>query len=215
MYDPKEDALFRAKRREKMLETAFRLFSEKKIDAVSMSEIAQETGFGRKTLNRYFDSKPGLVVAVAVWSWEKFRKGNKERRIAAGFDKMTAAEMFEFYLDSFLLLYRNRRDLLRFNQFFNVYVQSENIDPETLEPYREMIDKLQDHFHSIYMRAKRDGTMRTDLPEEKIFSTTLHLMLAAVTRYAVGLLYIPEDGFDAVSELETLKEVLLWKYSTA
>ena len=65
------------------------------------------------------------------------------------------------------------------------------------------------------MRAKQDGTMRTDLPEEEVFSTTLHLMLAVVTRYAVGLVYIPEVGFDAVSELETLKEALLWKYSTA
>ena len=39
-------------------------------------------------------------------------------------------------------------------------------------------------------------------------------MLAAVTRYAIGLVYIPEDGFDAKKELEKLKEALLLRYKT-
>ena len=42
-----------------------------------------------------------------------------------------------------------------------------------------------------------------------MFSKTLHLMLAAVTRYAVGLAYIPESGFDAEKELIFQKDVIL------
>ena len=64
----------------------------------------------------------------------------------------------------------------------------------------------------MYLKAVKDETLRTDEPEEKIFSKTLHLMLAAVTRYAVGLAYIPESGFDAMEELETMKEMLLERY---
>ena len=37
-------------------------------------------------------------------------------------------------------------------------------------------------------------------------------MLAAATRYAIGLVYIPEEGFDAEKELEKLKEALLMRY---
>ena len=51
-----------------------------------------------------------------------------------------------------------------------------------------------------------------DVSEEKMFSTTLHLMLAAVTRYAVGLVYVPENGFEPEKELLVLKEALLQKY---
>jgi hypothetical protein len=47
-----------------------------------------------------------------------------------------------------------------------------------------------------------------------MFSTTLHLMLAAVTRYAVGLVYIPASGLDAEKELEKLKEAMLLRYKT-
>ena len=66
----------------------------------------------------------------------------------------------------------------------------------------------------VYERAEQDHTIRTDEPEEEMFSTTLHLMLAAVTRYAVGLVYIPESGFDAEKELEKLKEAMLLRYKT-
>ena len=66
----------------------------------------------------------------------------------------------------------------------------------------------------VYKRAERDHTIRTDEPEDEMFSTTLHLMLAAVTRYAIGLVYIPESGFDAEKELEKLKEAMMLRYKT-
>ena len=66
----------------------------------------------------------------------------------------------------------------------------------------------------VYERAEQDHTIRTDESEEEMFSTTLHLMLAAVTRYAVGLVYIPENGLDAEKELEKLKEAMLLRYKT-
>ena len=54
----------------------------------------------------------------------------------------------------------------------------------------------------MYTRAEQDHTIRIDETEEEMFSTTLHLMFAAVTRYAVGLVYIPKSGFDAEKELD-------------
>ena len=41
MYDSNTDPDFKAVRREKILSTAFRLFTERKIDDVSMEEIAR------------------------------------------------------------------------------------------------------------------------------------------------------------------------------
>ena len=46
------------------------------------------------------------------------------------------------YLDSFLELYWGYTDLLKFNQFFNVYGQSEHVDRKTLGPYQELIMRL-------------------------------------------------------------------------
>ena len=125
---------------------------------------------------------------------------------------MTAAEMLEFYLDGFLILYREKKDLLRFNQMFNMYVDGAGIEKNALETYYGMIDNFGEYFRLIYERAKTDKTVRTDIPETEMFSTTRHLMLAAVTRYAVGLVYKPETGPDDIKELETLKAMMLAMY---
>ncbi len=212
MSDPKADSAVKTVRREKMLETAWSIFSEKSIDSVTMEEIAEKANCGRKTLYRYFDTKPDLVVSVLAWKLEKFREENRERRPAADFKGMTAAEIYEFYLDSFLELYRNHKDILRFNQFFNVYVRSEKIGEKTLQPYKQLIENIKKQFHEMYLKAELDKTLSTDVPEQKMFSTTIHLMLAAVTRYAVGLIYIPESGFDAMEELAFQKELILKEY---
>ena len=212
MRDKAKDAAQMAIKRNDFLAKSYELFTKKNIESVSMIEVAEKCGYGTTTLYRYFPSKPILVVAVATWIWDKTIKENQERRSIRDFSGMTAVEIFEFYLESFILLYRNKRDLLRFNQFFNIYIQSEGIDQEVLKPYRDIIEGLKVGFHVMYMKAEQDHTIRTDETEEEMFSTTLHLMLAAVTRYAVGLVYIPENGFDAEEELEKQKEMLLERY---
>ena len=152
------------------------------------------------------------MVEVATRKWEQFQEEYKESMPQADNGEMAAAERFAFYLESFLELYRKHSDLLRFNQFFNVYVRDEHVDAGTLQPYRDMIANLRERFHAMYLKAAQDKTLRTDVPEEEMFSTSLHLMLAAVTRYAVGLVYIPENVFDAEKELKALKEMLLDRY---
>ena len=47
-----------------------------------------------------------------------------------------------------------------------------------------------------------------DVPEEESFSSSLHLMLAVVTRYAVRLVYTHDKGFDPEKEPELLKEMI-------
>lgn len=200
-------------RRKELLEKGYELFSTKSIEAISMRDVADAVGCGSTSVYRYYGSKPDFVVAVATWKWEQFQKENQKRMPRANFEGMTAAEIFEFYLDSFLVMYRDYRDLIRFNQFFNVYVQSEHIDTGTLSPYRDMIGRLRERFHDMYLKAEQDKTIRTDEPEEEMFSKILHLMLAVVTRYAVGLVYIPESGFDVEKELMSQRNMLYKEYA--
>ncbi len=201
-------------RRDELLEKGYELFSTKGIEAVGLRDVTKAVGCGSTSAYRYYGSKPEFVVAVATWKWEQFQEENRKQRPRADFEGMTAAEIFEFYLDSFMFLYLNNKDLLRFNQFFNVYVLSEHIDAQTLKPYQEMIGRLKERFHVMYLKAQQDKTLRTDEPEDRMFSRSLHLMLAAVTRYAVGLVYVPSDGFDVMEELRYLKELILEDYKT-
>ena len=201
-------------RQNELLEKGYEIFSAKSIEAISMRDVASAVGCGSASIYRYFGSKPEFVVAVATWIWERTIQANRERRPSRDFEGMTAYEILDFFLESFIELYRDKKDLFRFNQFFNIYMQSETIDPEVMKPYRDIIEGLKTDFYMMYTRAEQDHTVRTDETEEEMFSTILHLMLAAVTRYAIGLVYIPEGGFDAEKELRTQKNAILKEYSS-
>ncbi len=196
--------------RQHILETAFRVFSEKTIERVKMTDVAEAGGVGVATVYRYFPTKLLLVLAVSTWTWEQYLKEHRKKR---DIREMTAAEGYEYFLDSFLELYREKKEMLRFNQFFNVYVENEkDVPAESMQPYYAVIGILFERFEVVYRKAQQDHTLRTDLTAGEIFSPSLHLMLAAVTRYAVGLVY--EEAGDPEKELVLLKEMLLREFTT-
>ena len=205
---PELDAKMKEATRQRILETAIKLFAEKTIDAVNMVDIAKEAKVSQGTVYRLFDKKPDLVLSVGAWVWEQYRK---ENTITADKSGMTAAEVFAYYLEAFINLYRKHRDALCFNQYFNAYVKREGVPPDRMKPYMDVIDLLKESFHQNYLLGQRDGTLRTDVPEAEMFSATLHLMLATVTRYAVGLVY--DIGIDPEKELELLKQMLMREYT--
>ncbi len=207
-----KDEVEMAARREAMLAEGFRLFSEKGIDTVSMQEVANACGVGIATLYRYYSTKLALVLAIGARQWEDYAEKAARMRTESGAEGMNAAEEFSFYLDFYVDLYRNHKPLLCFNQEFNNYVRNEGATREQLAPYIEAISSLGQFFHELYEKGKADGTIRTDLPEEKMFAATSHIMLAVAVRYAQGLVYSAENEEDRTEEFELLKRMILREF---
>lgn len=203
-----KDAIEMAAKNQRILENGFRIFAEKTIEKVTMLEVAKTADIGIASLYRYYSTKPKLVMAISMWAWDCYAKEDERKEAAK--PNRTAAEIFDAYLEAFLDLYRNHKDLLRFNQFFNIYLQSEAIPEVERQAYTDMIRGLEQRFGIIYRKALQDGTLRTDLPERKMFAATLHLMLAVTTRYAVGLVY--GDEADAEEELQLQKDMLMQRF---
>lgn len=212
MKDVRTEAPWRAEKRRRILEAGFRLFSQRGIEPVTMPEVAQEGGVARATLYRYYATKLDLVIAIGAWKWEEYIEARTALLTTEDIEQLSASEHLRFYLDAFLDLYRNHSDILRFNYSFNSFLRTEQGRPEQRQPYMRMVDALSAQFHAMYVRGLRDGTLNTDIPETAMFSSSFHIMLAAVTRYAVGLVYVPEQGADPESELIMLEELLLAKY---
>ena len=202
-----------AGRRERILKEGFRLFSERNIDKVPMNDVADAAGVGIATLYRYYLTKSELVLGISTDIWSKYVNEDYKKLENDIKADMTAAQVYEYMLDAFIDLYRNHKDILRFNQFFNVYVQNENIAEDQMKSYLDMIDMLKNRFHEIYEKGLTDRTLNTEYSEQSIFSSTMHIMLAAVTRYAVGLVYVMEDAPEPESELVLLKEMMMDKFT--
>ena len=215
MREYTEERKWKAEKRYHIMDTAFRLFSERGIDPVTMPEIAEKCGLGRATVYRYFETKPELVMAIGTRKWEEYIDAHNHYLPAETLAAMTGSERLRFFMDSFIDLYRNHRDILRFNYFFNNYVVYGAGASADRQSFMNMLKGLAEIFYSICERGKEDGTLRDDISEENEFASLFHIMLAAVTRYASGLVYVPETEYDLEHELVMLEEMLLARFITA
>ena len=109
-------------RREKIIDVAFRLFVNKKIESVTMGEIAKEAGIGRATLFRYFPGKLELVIAVNTKEWKEYFDELDQKRPMSSVGDIPAIGRLIFTLDSFIEMYQTHKALLRYNDNFNHYV---------------------------------------------------------------------------------------------
>ena len=110
-----------------------------------------------------------------------------------------------------MLIVAPHKDILRFNYEFNAFVRGAEWTDEQRLPYLQMVNKVGEQFHELYECGKRDGTLNTEIPEQTMFSSAFHIMLAAVTRYAVGLAVVNESAPE--SELVMLGELLLSRFT--
>ena len=213
MRNLEKDAREMAERRERMLSEGFRIFSQKSIEVVTMQEIAKASGLGVATVYRYFRTKAALVIAIGAKIWKEYAVEVEKMYQARGGDAMNAAEELAFFLDSFIDLYQNHKDVLRFIRSFETYIRYENVPEEDVRVYNEVVDGFARKFHAVYEKAERDGTLRLELPEKKFFYTIMYIMLSASEKFAEGLVYPSEYEEDMTEELELLKDMILQKYS--
>ena len=213
MRNLEKDAREMAERRERMLSEGFRIFSQKSIEVVTMQEIAKASGLGVATVYRYFRTKAALVIAIGAKIWKDYAVEVEKMYQARGGDAMNAAEELAFFLDSFIDLYQNHKDVLRFIRSFETYIRYETVPEEDVRVYNEVVDGFARKFHAVYEKAERDGTLRLELPEKKFFYTIMYIMLSASEKFAEGLVYPSEYEEDMTEELALLKDMILQKYS--
>jgi len=190
----------------KIPEVAFEMFAEKGIDAVSMQNIADEVKLGFTTMYRYYGKKSALVIEIAAKKWNEYAAVVEARYAQLNGSAFTAKEELEFYLDSYIDLYKNHKALLKFNRNFDIYVLEEKPPVEEMQIYYEAVNFFKRKFHFAFGKAEKDGTIRTDIPEEKVFFGIMYSMLAAAAKYACGIIYPADGTLDHTMELEIQKE---------
>ena len=200
-----------SERNRKILETAFRIFVERKIEPVSMGEIAEAAGIGRASLFRYYSNKLELVIAVCAKEWKEYMDELDRTRPISSVGEIPAIGRLIFTLDSYIDMYQNHKALLQYNDNFNYYVSHMGVskDNESLTEFHKALYSVNTRLHMMYEKAKADHTFRTDLPEEEFMRVTVHTMMAACEYYAEGFIWGSEENRDYTPELLILKEMIL------
>ena len=154
-----------------------------------------------------------MVIEIGTVKWQEYGILVEEAYRQRGGDQMNAAEELEFFLDCFIDLYRNHKDLLRFNRNFDTYVKHAGCTQDQMQPYNEAVSLFADKFHIVFRKAQKDGTLSISIPEKTLFESSLYIMLSVAGKYAEGLVFPPEEERDRIEELVMLKRMILNIYA--
>lgn len=204
-----KDIYLEALRRKNILEAGLKLFSAQGIESVSMNTVAAEAKVGPTTLFKYFKTKEKLVITISGMIWKNIWEESLKQIGAEQFSKLTAYELIQNYTANMIQIYKNRPELLRFSGNYKTFICRQKTKAEDLQEHLNPLKPIQVLFHSAYQRAKTDHSIRTDVPEDIMFTSIAIGMLAIAERYAQGIVWANNGVEDHIRELEITREMIL------
>lgn len=209
MRDPVKVAAEMSARREKILEAAYELFSEKAIEAVSMNEVATVSEIGIATLYRYYGTKQKLALAVNEVQWKRLYEVVEKTYSLDTPPSISAKEWLNFIMETILNIYQEEKKLLRFVYHLDGYMRHKTLSDEMREQYYELMKPITDWYMWMREKAEADHTIRTDLGVSEFLHSIISPVFSAASKYALDVIWTDNRDFDDLSCLKNLKEALM------
>ena len=152
--------------RSAILDTAAALVDEQGLRAVTMSQIAEETGIGRATLYKYF---PDVEAMLFAWH-ERQITGHLQRLAGVRDEARKAGDRLRAVLEAYAEISRDSHrhhdpELAAFLHRDEQVVRAEQ--------------KLQTMIRELLIEAMKAGDVRDDVSSDELASFSLHALAAA------------------------------------
>lgn len=197
---------------ERILLSAFSLFSHKGIDAIAMTDIAKNAEIGVASLYRYFETKDEIAIRTAIWAWETQRKMIIPLLEDSGYYNKNGISQLEEIFMLFCKLYQSEPDFFRYIYFFDAYVVCQKVEKERLSPYQNVIQSVQNFIAQAIHKGIEDGSIssRYKENENQLYFSLLHTLFSTSQKLSLTYKMLKMDeSNDAVQQLKLLSKILL------
>ena len=197
---------------ERILLSAFSLFSHNGIDAIAMTDIAKNAEIGVASLYRYFETKDEIAIRTAIWAWESQKKMILPMLDDSGFYNKKGIEQLEEIFELFCKLYQNEPDFFRYIYFFDAYIVCQKISAERLLPYQKVIESVQKIIAEAIHKGIKDGSISSAYKkcEDELYYSLMHTLFSASQKLSLsGKMLKMDEENDGVQQLQLLGKVLL------
>ena len=147
-YDFPQESL-KSRRFEAAVSVSAKLFLEKGIDAVKMTDIANETGIGVATLYRYFGTKTRITIAAMTYLWNDTNKMFSGIFESEVFMRQPGIKQLSDLMRMTLVFYNAHRDFMKLLGEFDLFLIRENVPKEELDGYEKSDIDFQLFFQSV------------------------------------------------------------------
>jgi AcrR family transcriptional regulator len=160
--------------REAILDTTWRLATERGPASVKMSEVAEQTGIGRATLYKYF---PDVDAILAAWTQRQVLR-HVELLRAARDDTTDAAKRLRVTLETYAHIEQQRaRHLKREAHGTQLATLLHQNDEGVADAQRQLHNLVRD----VLASAAQAGDIRADITPDELAGYCLHALAAAAT----------------------------------
>lgn len=210
-YNEEKDEL-KNSRMNRILETAFNLFSVNGIDNVAMTDIAKKAEIGVASLYRYYETKDEIAIRTVIWAWEKQKEKIMPNLSSKTYENLCGLEQIRVILNEFTSMFENEQDFLRFIYFFDSYAVRTNIPKERLSDYENQISFVQSVVNSAISKGLQDNTIDNSYKEYKnsLYFSIMHSFFSTCQKLSLSgnMLKIDETVGGKV-QLELLSKIII------
>ena len=199
-------------RKNRILQSAFTFFSEKGIDTIAMTDIANRAEIGVASLYRYYETKDEIAIKTAMWAWENQKEDIMPEIESADYEVKTGLEQLDFIFGKFVKLFKNAPDFLRFIYFFDSYAVRTKIAQERLVDYEKMIGTVQEVVSKAIKKGIEDGSIdkKYAKDEEKLYFTTMHSLFSTAQKLTLNKNMLSIDSkTNGAEQLSLLAKILI------
>ena len=197
---------------DRILASAFKLFSSAGIEPVAMTDIAKKAEIGVASLYRYFSTKDEIAIRTTIWAWEKQISeiypsiNNDEYTNGNGLFRLS------IIFSLFKKLYMSQPEFLRFIYFFDSYAVNSGIKQERMIEYENVIGKVQMIVADAIKLGLKDNSINKKYIDktEDLYFTLMHSFFSTAQKLTLSenLLAINEKSKGS-DQLDLLSELLL------
>lgn len=156
-------------RRKIMICNAFKLFCERGIESVKMSEIAKKSGISEATIYRYFGNKEILVLESFISSWDTIM-GNVNKIVEGtpDYDLLSGYEQMQIWIEGFRYLYQDSEDFVLFSYEAKLYLLRHGIKLDRFQQ-NALMQTFQGSCIAALDKGKEDGSIPVKEDSKDLF----------------------------------------------
>lgn len=190
------------RRKKVVLDVATKLFIERSIEQVTMSDIAEVAEIGEATLYRYFGQKENLVIECVTEIWkdlgQKYFDPQAFDSYENGFKKV------ERFFSVFLTLYIEQIDSLKFINNFDNYVSARRLNYEVLNEYNNTILFAKTRFLDLYKEGLLDGSIQKGINADVFYFTSTKAIFALCGKLSSAPIVASDKASNDLDQIKML-----------
>lgn len=185
-----------------IVEEATKLFLDKSIVSVTMSDIAKRVGIGEATLYRYFQKKQNIVMQASV----KLSKSVVETYFNLNTDTSGFTQLTSFY-KAYEDIFSNHPDYFKFINELDAYIITENVSDK--REYETNINVYKEIFENAYKKGLSDNSVKKIEDVSTFYYSTTHALLNLCKFLSTKQAIEQTKDVKSSDEIKTLISIIL------